>query len=214
MYKKSFFSVSSVILFIIAGFIFKHPNVKQQEPSRKISADLWQALLKGGQQYGSKNAPVTVVEFIDYQCPHCRTFSMELMKFEKNYPGKIKVIVHNFPLVQHREAKMAAISAICVSGLGNFEKYHNLLFENQELLYKQPWDSLAKIAGVTNMSQFHGCMTNDDDAMKKLKYDFELAMKTRLIETPTIIINRQLFNGDISYSVLKETVSKNIKGGL
>ncbi len=214
MYKKSFLSVSSIILLLIAGFIFNHPKAKQQEPSRKVSADLWEALLKGGQQYGPKNAPVTVVEFIDYQCPHCRTFSMELMKFEKNYPGKIKVIVHNFPLIQHREAKMAAISAICLSGLGNFEQFHNLLFENQDILYKQPWDSLAKMAGVKNMSQFRGCMANDAPAMKKLKYDFELAMKIRLIETPTIIINRQLFNGDISYSVLKETVARNLKGGL
>ncbi len=214
MYKKSFLSVSPIILFLIAGFIFNHPKVKQQEPSRKVSADLWEALLKGGQQYGPKNAPVTVVEFIDYMCPHCQKFTVELKKFRKNYPGKIRVIVHNFPLVQHRESKVAAISAICVSGLGNFEKYHDLLFQNQRILYKQPWDSLARLSGVKDVREVNACMANPSKAMSQLKYDFELAMKVRLMETPTIIINRQLFNGDISYSVLKETVARNLKGGL
>lgn len=214
MYKKSFLSVSPIILFLIAGLFFSQPKKKQQEPSRKISSDLWEALLKGGQQYGPKNAPVTVVEFIDYMCPHCMRFTEHLAEFEKNYPGKVRVVIHNFPLVQHRESKAAAISAICVDQMGNFRKYHELLFANQRIFYRQPWDSLAGLAGVKDLNRFNGCMTNNEEAMKKLKYDFKLAMKIRLFETPTIIINRQLFNGDISYQVLKQTIQDNLKSSL
>ena len=214
MHKKSFRSAPVILLLFIALFFSPKDNAKRREPSRKISKELWDLLLKGGEQYGHQNASVTVVEFIDYQCPHCQRFTESLMKFQKNYPNKIRVIIHNFPLQQHAQAKMAAISAVCASKMGSFEKYHNLLFENQHILYRQPWDSLAQRAGVKDIKKFNGCIRNDSSVMDSLERDYELAMRIRLIETPTIIINRQLFNGDISYALLKETIQNNLKGNL
>lgn len=213
MNHKSYLSASALTLFIVMSFMFIGTVKKQKAPDRIITKDLWDSLLQGGEHFGPADAPVTIVEFIDFQCIHCKHFSETLREFEKNYPKKIRVIVHNFPLVQHPQAKMAAISAVCASEMGNYKKYNELLFDNQSLLFTQPWDSLAKRSGVEDIKKFNGCMANDAPAMKKLKKDFQLALQIRLIETPTIIINRQLYNGSISYSELKAAVKRSMKGG-
>lgn len=212
MNPKSYLSVSAITLFVIMSFVFNGTGKKQKGPDRIITKELWDSLLKGGEHFGSADAPVTIVEFIDFQCIHCKHFSETLREFEKNYPQKIRVIVHNFPLVQHQQSKMAAISAVCASEMGNYKKYNELLFDNQSLLFTQPWDSLAKLAGVKDLKKFNGCIQNEAPVMKKLKKDFQLALQIRLIETPTIIINRQLYNGAISYTELKAAVERSMKG--
>lgn len=84
---------------------------------------------------GNPNAPITMIEFSDFQCPFCgRFFSLTLPDIEKNYidSGKVRLVYKNFPLENlHSNALAASIAAECANEQGKFWEYHNTLFENQ-----------------------------------------------------------------------------------
>jgi protein-disulfide isomerase len=84
---------------------------------------------------GNPNAPVTMIEFSDFQCPFCdQFFSQTLPDVEKNYiePGKVRLVFKNFPLVNlHPNAMTAALAGECSNEQGKFWKYHDILFRNQ-----------------------------------------------------------------------------------
>ncbi|MBI2463438.1 thioredoxin domain-containing protein [Candidatus Peregrinibacteria bacterium] len=81
---------------------------------------------------GDINAPITMIEWSDYQCPYCaRFFNQTLPKIEENYikTGKVKLIYRDFPLDIHKFAEKAAEAAECAGDQGKYFEYHNALFE-------------------------------------------------------------------------------------
>ena len=89
---------------------------------------------------GNPNAPVTIVEFSDFQCPFCsRFFQQTLPLIEKNYvdTGKVKLVYRDFPLGFHQNAKPAHIASECANKQDAFWEYHDILFEKQS-----QWQSL------------------------------------------------------------------------
>ena len=90
---------------------------------------------------GNPNAPVTIVEFSDFQCPFCsRFFQQTLPLIEKNYvdTGKVKLVYRDFPLGFHENAKPAHIASECANKQDAFWEYHDILFEKQ-----RQWQSLS-----------------------------------------------------------------------
>lgn len=102
---------------------------------------------------GSSNAPVTMIEFSDFQCPFCgRFFSQALPDIEKNYidSGKVRLVYKHFPLENlHSNAMAAAIAAECANEQGKFWEYHNTLFENQT-----SWAQLSAIDTAKAFKQY------------------------------------------------------------
>lgn len=88
---------------------------------------------------GDKNAPVTIVEFSDYQCPYCsRFYQQTLTQFKKEYvdSGKAKLYFRDFPLSFHEGAQKAAEAVRCAGDQGKYWELHNLIFENQEQIFQ------------------------------------------------------------------------------
>lgn len=148
---------------------------------------------EGAASWGSDNAPVTIVEYSDFQCPFCRraddTVVKELKKkFGKN---KIRVVFKHFPLSIHREAKPASIASMCVHEQNNdkFWKYHDLLFENQRKLGDEDLKSYAKKVGV-DMKKFEECYSSKKyDAL--VQADFDEGVKLGVNSTPSFFVNSQ-----------------------
>src|SRR3989304_8064980 len=102
---------------------------------------------------GNQNAPVTVIEFSDFQCPFCSKFYQEtLSQLEDNYidTGKVKFVYRDMPIDNlHPNARAAHIAAECADEKGKFWDYHNMLFENQV-----EWQRLPTTDFKSTLSQY------------------------------------------------------------
>jgi len=111
---------------------------------------------------GNPNAPITIVEFSDFQCPFCaRFFSQTLPLIQQNYidTGKVKFVYRDFPIPSiHQNAIPAAIAAECADEQGMFWEYHDKIFENQLL-----WQDLDNQNVVGTFEQFAKDLDLDSD---------------------------------------------------
>ncbi len=124
-----------------------------QQPTQPSAPQIFKVSLDDDPVMGNPNAPVTVVEYSDFQCPFCsRFFTETLPQLEENYidTGKIKFVYKDLPLDSlHPNARAAHIAAECADEQGKFWEYHDVLFE------KQPqWSNLASSEIENTLTQF------------------------------------------------------------
>jgi protein-disulfide isomerase len=172
------------------------PTQPAPEPTGPLSEDLWNEILSDQAfAYGEENAPVTMVEFTDYQCPFCkRHFDETADQITQNYidTGKVRYIIRDLPLSFHPNAKPAALAARCAGDQDKYLEMHDLLFEDQDA-----WASLTDAsdifkgyAGDLGLSQatFNTCYDNDTYG-DVIDQDIALAGKVAATGTPTFFIN-------------------------
>jgi protein-disulfide isomerase len=107
----------------------------------KTTTDIYNVKVGNSPWKGNKNAPVTIVEFTDYQCPACRYWSLNILpKLLKKYKGKIKLVLKNFPLNYHVFANLAAQAALEVNRQKGNDAYwtiHDVIIHNQQQIYDE-----------------------------------------------------------------------------
>lgn len=108
---------------------------------------------------GAKNAPVTIVEYGDFQCPFCLDVQPELDRVLESYPEIVRIVWKDFPNPLHPEARSAALAARCAQEQGKFWEYHDFLFSNQDQLSRSVYSQIAQKLNL-NMTQFDTCLDN------------------------------------------------------
>jgi len=110
---------------------------------------------------GNKNAPLTIVEFSDFQCPYCgrfRTETLDQIKSEYVDTGKVNFVYRDFPLTSiHPNAQPAAEAAECANEQGKYWEYHDILFSNQQSLSTSNYKKWAADLGL-NTDKFNDCV--------------------------------------------------------
>ena len=109
--------------------------------------------IEGRPVYGAERAPVTVVVFADFQCPHCRLEAPVLRKAIDQFRGRAKLVYKHFPLMGHDRAKAAAIATEAAHEQGKFWEMHDLVFENQNDLTDENLYEFAAEIGL-DMEKF------------------------------------------------------------
>lgn len=163
--------------------------VQPQQPPTEDPTLRYTVEVTGSPALGPENAPITVVEFSDFQCPFCgRFFGETEASLLKKYAGKIRFVYRNFPLEQiHPYALGAAEAAQCANDQNKFWEYHDLLFQNQQQLTKDDLLAYARQLKL-DMTSFQACLDgNKDDA--KIQNDLQAAAALNLSGTPTFFIN-------------------------
>lgn len=139
---------------------------------------------------GDANAPVTIVEFSDFECPFCGRFrDNTLPLIIKNYidTGKVKLVYRDFPLGNiHPQAMLAAQAAECANEQGRFWEYHNVIFDNQDSLSTDIYKVWASRVGL-NMSQFNSC-TLSQKYSDEVSRDIKDGQQAGVSGTPTFFI--------------------------
>lgn len=142
---------------------------------------------------GSKNAPITMVEFSDYQCPYCKRAEDSVKEVMKKYGSKIKLVYRHYPLPFHHDAKPAALAAACAQEQNKFWQYHDMLFDNQNALKDTDLVTYAKKLSL-NEKKFSECV-----ASKKhegmIDADTEAGKKLGVTGTPAFFINGRMLSG-------------------
>jgi protein-disulfide isomerase len=159
--------------------------------------------LKDAFVHGSKNSPVMLVEFADYECPYCQKITPELQKLEKEYGDRLAFVYKDFPLPMHHSSQKAAEAARCAGEQGKFWEYHDVLFYSKQLQVAD----LKAHARVLKLDsdRFDKCLDDGAEAAP-VKKSLEEAQKLGLTGTPSFFVNGHFFSGAADYDVLKEMV--------
>src|SRR6185436_18844169 len=136
---------------------------------------------------GEATAPVTVVEFTDFQCPACAAMHPVLEEVLKSYGNKVRFVVRDFPLNQHENARKAAEAANAANAQGKFFEYAALLFKNQKALDVASLMKYASDLGL-NRARFDAELDRGVYAAE-VKKDIEDGEIYGVGSTPTIFIN-------------------------
>ncbi len=187
------------------------------EPPTIAPTPIWPSQTPEGDPVkGSPDAPVTIIEYTEYQCPFCARFVQETLSLiEENYiaTGKVRFIFRNFPV--HQQAVVAAGAAVCAQEQDKFWQMHDTLFAQQSEWSGNP-DFMELFEGYTqdlglDTDQFTSCL-NAGEWLDKVKKDFEAGREAGVQGTPSFLINDQLIVGAQPFKefqrVIEEELSK------
>ncbi len=139
--------------------------------------------------WGPEDAPITIIEFSDYQCPFCARFRKQTYdRLKEEYGDKIRFVYRDFPLVQiHPEAVPAAIAAHCAGEQGKYWEYHDLLFLGGRDLGRDTYVAYADELGL-DIDEFSRCI-DEERYLDEIQKDFDDGVAAGVRGTPTFFIN-------------------------
>jgi protein-disulfide isomerase len=157
---------------------------------------------------GDPNAPVTIVEFSDYECPFCeRFYSQTYSQIVEQYvdTGKAKIILRDFPLSFHSQAQKAAEAAECAGEQERYYEMHDLLFERGVAGGVNSFKQMASDLGL-DTSAFNTCL--DTNAMaSEVQADFADGQRLGIQGTPGFLVNGKLISGAQPFSVFAQAIN-------
>ena len=192
----------------IEAYIDKQ-QAAQAGPSEPIDVSIDDDAIKG-----DKDAPVTIVEFSDFECPFCGRFSRDtLPQIMAEYvdTGKARFIYRDFPLSFHRNAKAAAVAAECAHEAGGDEAYfayHDKLYENQTMFSVENFKAWAVELGL-NASQFNECLDSEKYG-EEVDKDFADGQSYGVTGTPAFFINGRKVSGAQPFSVFQTIIDEEL----
>ena len=159
----------------------------------------------GSAATGPKGAPVTIVEFSDFQCPYCRRAEDSLTAVRKEYGNKVRTIYRDYPLPIHDHALKAAEAARCAEEQGKFWPYHDALFADQTKLDDAGLKATAAKLKLKT-KQFDSCLDSGKyaDAVKK---DQAYGASLGVHGTPAFFINGRFLDGAQPAQAFEEVIN-------
>jgi protein-disulfide isomerase len=174
----------------------------------------------GNPVLGDVNAPITLVEFTDYQCPFCKRFyTNTFLQLKKEYidTGKLRLVLRDLPLDFHNEAKLAARAVHCAGEQDMLWQMHDALFESKNGLKEEQLLSTAKEIGL-DQKVLQSCL-NSIRYNKNIEQDIADAGKASITGTPSFVIGMTTDNivdgviirGAQPYTNFKTIIDKQLK---
>ena len=152
-------------------------------------------------------APVTIVEFSDFQCPYCRLTAPMLEALTAKYKDRVRVVYKHYPLPNHPRAIPAAKAAICAGEQGRFWSYHDRLFSGSDLSDASLRES-AREAGL-ELESFERCLSSDAPS-NVLRADADQAKRLGVSATPTLFINGKPMRGAGDIEALSAVIEEQL----
>ena len=202
------FSLSEKFNSITGKAIAQKDNTKNTDLPARIQASADDDPFKG-----SKDAPVTIIEFSDYQCPYCARFDIQtLPALTENYinTGKVKFIYRDFPLAFHKNAQKASEASECADEQGKFWEMHDKIFENQQALDVKSLKNYAKELSL-DTGKFDNCLDSGTMA-SEVKKDLDEGSSYGVSGTPAFLINGILVSGALPFNSFQEIIEGELKG--
>jgi protein-disulfide isomerase len=158
---------------------------------------------------GNPAAECSLVEYGDYECPHCGAAYPIVKKLQKHFGKRLSLVFRNFPLSQiHSWAEPAAETAEFAGAHGKFWEMHDLLFENQQSLGDALFLNLTGDLGLSN-SELQTATANQT-YRARVRSDFSGGVRSGVNGTPTFFINGRRHNGPFDFDSLREAVEEAI----
>lgn len=213
--------VITAILLVVAATAVQQQQQAPPSPPQEIQS----ISLGGAITMGKQDAPVTVVEFSDFQCPFCkRHFEDTFNQIEQEYvaTGQVRYVYKHYPLDFHQNAKQAAVAAECANEQGKFWEYHDVLFQKQT-----EWETQDANAAATtfkkyatdlglNAGSFNTCLDFNKHE-EKVDKESQEGSAYGVSGTPTFFIGNEQQGyttvvGAKPFTALKQTIDQALQG--
>jgi protein-disulfide isomerase len=159
---------------------------------------------------GAVAAPVTIVEFSDFQCPFCSRLVPTLKQVEQKYGDKVKVVFRQYPLNIHENAPKAAEAALCANDQGKFWELHDAMFADQSGLAVGGLKFKAmNIAGL-KAEEFNACLDSGKHA-DEVKKDVAAGTAAGVSSTPAMFVNGRLISGAVPLADITKVIDDELK---
>ncbi len=163
---------------------------------------------------GDDDAPITIIEFSDFQCPFCgRFFTDTLPEIQEQYidTGKVRLVYRDFPLAFHQYAQKSAEASECADEQGKFWEMHDLLYENQDEWNDVGVDKFKEYASEIGLDteQFDDCIDSGKYEEEVLA-DFEDGQSAGVSGTPAFFINGKKISGAQPFSAFQEIIEEEL----
>ena len=194
--------LTSILIFLAVGAFAVWP--KSDKTTQTAPANL-------DKSKGAANAPVTVLEYGDFQCPACqRFFSDTERRLKEEYVSKeqVRFVFRNFAFIGN-ESRWAAEASECANEQGRFWDYHDQLYEKQGgenvgTFSKENLKRFAVDLGL-NAEQFNPCLDSGKYAAK-VQQELAQGRQEGVRGTPSVFVNGKLIEGGVDYQVLRRTI--------
>lgn len=165
--------------------------------------------IAGAPIWGPKDAPVTIIEFSDYECAFCRKWAAEIWpQIKEAYPNQVRLIYKDFPLYQsHPNASPAAAAARCADDQGKYWLFHDRLFA-ATALSAQLFENIATSLGM-DMAQWKQCLSANT-YKAAIEADYQYGAQLGITGTPTFFINGLPLVGAQPFSVFKKAIDQEL----
>lgn len=164
--------------------------------------------------FGKKDAPITIVEYSDFECPYCSRGYQTVKQVKAEYGDKVRVVFKHLPLEFHPMAEPAAryFEAVAMQSHEKAEKFHDKVFEGQNELKTGKENFLKKVAKDVgaNMTKLEKDL-KDEKITKRIQSDMEEAQKFGIRGTPGFVINGISLRGALPFNEFKEVIDKHLK---
>ena len=161
---------------------------------------------------GAEDAPITIVEFSDYECPYCRQWHSEVYsQLIETYGEQIRFVYRDFPLASiHSNANSAANAANCAHEQGVFWEYHDMLFSMEQGLGNGAYLDYASQLDI-DQADFQECL-DSSRYEAEVQADFDFAAELGVRSTPTFFINGIAVVGAQPFEIFQQVIERELAG--
>ncbi len=206
--RKYLFLVAGLLVGFAAGFVTARETGGGGSASASSSGSSQPTLAPDDRpSRGPSDAPVTIVEFTDYECPYCRRYYRQTYhQLVEQYEGEVHYVVRNYPLSIHPNARKAAEAAECAHNQGRFWEYHDHLFEHADALEPADLKSYARELGLDG-EQFEQCLESGAES-ETVEGDMATGRRLGIRGTPTFFVNGRPLVGAQPLSAFRSAIQR------
>jgi protein-disulfide isomerase len=158
---------------------------------------------------GPDNAPITIIEFSDYQCPYCQIWYQQVyQELLASYPNQIHFVYRDLALSNHPEAEPAAEAADCAGEQGAYWEFHDALFDQKYGLKQAAFQQYAADLGL-DIKAFTACL-DSHKYRSEVQADTDDAMRLGITGTPSFVINGRILIGAQPFSAFKTVIDEEL----
>jgi protein-disulfide isomerase len=162
-----------------------------------------------GPAKGPANAPITIVEFSDFQCPFCSRVNPTLAQVREKYGDKVRIVFRQYPLPFHQQAAKAAEASLCANEQGKFWEMHDAMFANQQALQVEQLKAKAAELGL-NAEKFNSCIDSGKHAAT-VQADMKDGSAAGVNGTPAMFINGRFISGAVPFEQVAQVIEDELR---
>ena len=209
--------IAASIILSLSGF--SRQKQTAQGGGQQVAGKISEVSADDDPVLGDKNAPITMIEFSDFQCPFCRKFWREnFTKLKENYidTGKVKLVYRDFPLPSHPMSSASALAGECAHEQGKFWEFHDKIFSEQDKqgqnTVQYGVDDIKKWVSEIGLSMqdFNSCF-DSGKYNEEVKKDLADGQAAGVAGTPTSFVNGVPVPGAQTYSVFEHVINAELK---